>query len=251
MNLSIAPKHESEAIGDYAYRVLLRNITHVILKPGDCISPVEVAAELHMSRTPIQAAFSRLSGEGLIDIYPQRGSYVSMIDLVRTHESIYMRNILDQAAIRALCLRGPSEEVLTELSNLVDLLRFYHDKTMYAESFETDNKFHRNIYAAAGMDNINYALSQILHEQQRLRYLKLQANMRWEQTIDEHIDIISAIRARDAEKACYLSFLHISRFSLDIPAIYQVFPQYFINWESFSPDNFTPRSDVFYNLQQL
>jgi len=251
VKLSVVPKHPSEAVGDYAYRILHRSITHVELKPGECISPATVAAELNMSRTPIHKAFSRLTADGLLNVYPQRGSYVSMIDIARVYESVYLRNLLDQASLRVLCSRSVDDQKLSALEENIHWQRFYYDKGMFSQVMDTDSKFHQMIYALSDLENIHKTLHGITQDQQRVRYLKLDARMRWEQTVDEHMDLVESIRNRDGEKACYLSYLHVSRFGVDIKAVYELYPDYFTNWESFSLDRFSYQVDTFYNLQQI
>ena len=65
---------------DYALRVIKENIVRLEMEPGSVISDREVAACLSLSRTPVREALLELAKAKAVDIYPQRGSVVSLID---------------------------------------------------------------------------------------------------------------------------------------------------------------------------
>ena len=65
---------------EYALRNLKDNIIHLELKPGSMVSENELAAQMGLSRTPVREALMELSKVRLVDVYPQRGSAVALID---------------------------------------------------------------------------------------------------------------------------------------------------------------------------
>ena len=75
--MEIYPRLRKESARDYALKVLEGNITSLDLAPGTPISENELAAELGISRTPVREAIIELAKAYLIEIYPQRGSFVS------------------------------------------------------------------------------------------------------------------------------------------------------------------------------
>ena len=84
------------------YDALRDAIVGVALRPGQVISETEMAASFGVSRTPIREALIRLADEGLIDIYPQAGTFVSRIDLAAVREAQFVRQTLETAvAIQA------------------------------------------------------------------------------------------------------------------------------------------------------
>ena len=68
---------------------LLRKYYDSQSKPGECISEVELGNQLNVSRTPVREAIVRLSEEKLIDVFPQKGSFVSKIDLNLVDEAVF------------------------------------------------------------------------------------------------------------------------------------------------------------------
>ena len=86
-----------------AYKVIKENILDLNLKPGVRIKESELEEKLQMSRTPIRDAISRLTSEGLIDVYPQSGTYVSKINLNRIKESVFLRSTIEKEAVKRAC----------------------------------------------------------------------------------------------------------------------------------------------------
>ena len=77
----ILQKERSENSRSYAVRVLLYNIIHLELQPGAAVSENELSATLSLSRsTSVREALIELNRIGLVEILPQRGSYISKID---------------------------------------------------------------------------------------------------------------------------------------------------------------------------
>lgn len=249
MELTLYPKNVSESIGEYAYRVLRKNIIEINLKPGFCLSTVEVAQTLKASRTPVHGAFARLMGDGLVDIFPQRGSYVSMIDMNRVYQSIYMRNLLDQSIIRTLCETSVSEEGIIQLEANLQHQQFCYERNMLAEVFDLDNRFHEQLYVLAGMNYLQQALQSIVADQHRVRFLKLHSHLRWEETMQEHKTIIKAIREKNVELGCRESFEHVARFAVDIKSAYDQNPEFFTNWDENYLQKLSLKLDAFYNMR--
>lgn len=248
MRFKVYVQQPGEPAGEYAYRVLRKNILLTNLKPGECISAAEVAEALHISRTPVQGAFARLMADGLLNIFPQRGSYVSRIDIKRIGESVFMRNLAEQSVIRVLCQKGISSEGLMELESNLHQQSFSFERALYEEVFELDCRFHDVMYDLCGMGHINQALSSISADQHRVRLLKLNARIRWDQTVKEHAELIEAIRSRDAERGLRLSFEHVCRIVWDLKSVYCEYPDYFENGDDNLPDTFDYRLSHYYTM---
>lgn len=62
--------------------------------PSDALSEKELSLQLGVSRTPVREALIRVADEGLIDILPQRGSFVAPIRLRDVEEAQFIRETL-------------------------------------------------------------------------------------------------------------------------------------------------------------
>ena len=87
---------------DRGYEVLRRRIRELALAPGAPLRKEEIAVELGVSRAPVRDAISRLAEEGLIDVFPQHGSFVALIRAADVRESLFVRTALEVEAMRRL-----------------------------------------------------------------------------------------------------------------------------------------------------
>ena len=143
--MNVKKRDGSETGREYVLRILKENIVMLELEPGSRISENELAAEIGVSRTPVREALIELSKSKIVEIYPQRGSYVSRIDWGLVEEAQFMRVTLEKAVIRLAC-QGLSEEKLEVLEKNVKLQQFYIDNNDIKELLELDNEFHKELF---------------------------------------------------------------------------------------------------------
>ena len=151
--MKVLNKYSRETARDFALRVLKENILSLELKPGMAISENELSAELKISRTPVREAIIELAKAYLIEIYPQRGSFISLIDPKMVEEARFLRKITDTAVIETAC-DEIDEEGIKLLEDNVSLQEYYLSKGMTDKIFELDNQFHKDIYVVAKKDII-------------------------------------------------------------------------------------------------
>lgn len=73
----------TQPVNQQIYRILRRDIVHCLIAPGTPLSEKEVSVRFNVSRQPVREAFIKLAENGLIQIRPQRGSYVNKISMAR------------------------------------------------------------------------------------------------------------------------------------------------------------------------
>lgn len=76
-----AQLNPTQPVNQQIYRILRRDIVHCLIPPGTPLSEKEVSVRFDVSRQPVREAFIKLAENGLIQIRPQRGSYVNKISL--------------------------------------------------------------------------------------------------------------------------------------------------------------------------
>src|SRR5215210_2784674 len=74
---------------------LRREIISLHLAPGAALSENELAAEHGVSRTPVRESLILLQGEGLVQVYPQVGTFVSLVDPERVAEAQFIREAIE------------------------------------------------------------------------------------------------------------------------------------------------------------
>ena len=223
--MEIYEKNPGESARDYAFRVLRDNIVSLGLEPGTSISENELAMELGLSRTPVREAIIDLAKASVIETYPQRGSYVALIDPKMVEESRFLRRVLDTAVIEVACNEA-SAEAIEALEENVQLQEFYLEKNSPEKIYELDNMFHKGIYTAAKKDIIFEMRSTIMIHFDRVRTLSVEA-VKDLKIVNDHRGMLEAIKSKDVEKAVELVNKHLNRYQIDEYLIREEYPSYF------------------------
>jgi len=223
--MRITERLAGETAREYALRVLKENIISLELKPGTAVSENELAAELGISRTPVREALSELVKVSILEIYPQRGSFVSLIDPKMVDESRFLRKVLDRAVIEVACNMA-SPVVIDEMEENVHLQEFYLEKQDADRIFELDNAFHKLIYTAAQKDILYEMRSNMMIHFDRVRTLSVES-VKDMKIVADHRDMLEAIKVKDSVGAVKLVDKHLSRYQVDEYQIREEFPEYF------------------------
>lgn len=104
-----APTQEAAARGQFsrsAYDVIRGAILECRLLPGVALSEVALAEQLGISRAPVREALRQLASEHLVEVIPQRGSFVALLDADRIRDAIFVREVIECRAA-ALAAKAP------------------------------------------------------------------------------------------------------------------------------------------------
>lgn len=175
---------------------------------GDALTEMSLCKKLEVSRTPVRSALHRLFEEGLIDIVPNRGAIVVGMnhdDLVDTYK-IRMRL---EGLAGAMAAERMSDADIQKLADMIDLSEFYLRKNDVDKIKELDTEFHLLIYKASDNRMLCKILSDLHRNIHSYRKLALTVPGRLEKSIEEHKEILSAIKAKDAASADERTSRHI------------------------------------------
>lgn len=196
--MKVSERYGREIGREYALRVLKENIVMLELEPGSRISENELASELGLSRTPVREALIELSKGQIVEIYPQKGSFVSRIDWNLVEEAQFMRLTLERAVIRLAC-QGLEEEKIQGLEKNVKLQRFYLENNEVSELLKLDNQFHKELFTITNKSHIYRLMSNMILHFDRLRTLRTKTVDQM-YVIDDHMNILDAIRMKNPDK---------------------------------------------------
>ena len=218
-------KLPKETNRDYALRTIRENIVNLELKPGTMISEQDIANELNLSRTPVHEALQELSSSKIIEILPQRGSYVSLIDMNLVEEAIFLRSTIESAITEMACEKA-TEQDISELEENVNLQEFYLGKDNVDKIFELDNAFHQKIYQIANKMQCHYMvrLMNIHHDRLREMHLHISNPLT---IVEEHKQIVESFKKRDAKASKDLIIKHLSRLHTQEADIRKKFADFF------------------------
>lgn len=218
-------KLPKETNRDYALRVIKENIINLELKPGSMISEQDIANELNLSRTPVHEAMQELSNTKIIEILPQRGSHVSLIDMELVEEAIFVRTAIESEITKMACEKATEEDIQL-LEENVNLQEFYYTKNNRDKIMELDNAFHETMYKITNRMQCFYMVRLMNIHYDRIRELTLQ-HFNPERIIKEHKQILEAFKIKDSEKAKASILKHLERHHTDEDELKKNYPEYF------------------------
>ncbi|EPR12576.1 GntR family transcriptional regulator [Ruminiclostridium papyrosolvens] len=179
------------------YMEVKNKILNLEYKPGQMISETEISELLNVSRTPVREVFIRLSYEKLIDIYPQKGTFVSLVDLSYVKESVYMRNLLE-GQIAGEIIDNGMKDLPAEIKKNIRLQKDLVENEGNIEEFlELDNDFHKVIFKAVNHETIWDIISTTRIHYNRFRLLTMYEPEMLNRVFQEHFDIMTKIEEGD------------------------------------------------------
>jgi DNA-binding GntR family transcriptional regulator len=178
------------------YDALREAIVRVDLQPGQVISETEMAASFRVSRTPIREALIRLADEGLIDIYPQAGTFVSRIDLAAVREAQFVRQTLETA----VAIQAASISVgMTAFEPILERQERAIRDGDFPAFFAADEDLHREVFELAGHGPTWRLVQSAKSHLDRVRQLERPSEATLLDMLAQHRAIAGAIRSGDAQ----------------------------------------------------
>lgn len=177
-------------------------------KEGDELKEVAIGEELGVSRTPVREAFRQLELEGLIQIIPNKGAYVTGITEKDVKDIYMIRSLLEGLCARWAC-EHITEEQMEEMEENIYLSKFHAGKGHLEQLAELDNRFHEILYEACNSKMLEHQLRDFHEYVLRVRKKTLSNANRGPKSNEEHEMIMEAIRAKDADRAEKLANMHM------------------------------------------
>lgn len=171
MGLKLLTKKDNENNREYAYRLLRVNIMTLDLLPGAVINEGEVSDLLNISRTPVHEAVLKLKEESLVEVYPQSGSRISLIDISILKEGYFMRSVLEPDILLSVAGKVPPEQMERLKENLDGQQAALGGEERIDPFFKLDDQFHRIIYEIAARKKIWEAMKSVCSHYDRVRYV--------------------------------------------------------------------------------
>lgn len=191
-------KKEKENSKDYAYRVLKDNIMTLNLKPGKLLSETDLSEKLGISRTPIREVLMRLKNEHLIEVKPQTGTYISLIDINMVEQALFMRYTLEKEVLKEAC-NGLSEDIIMELEKNLFAQKLISNKPDSAIEFhKLDKEFHELLFRGTNKGDIwNCILNMSTHYNRMRLLIELKNDKK--KNIEDHEKYLNLIKNKSTE----------------------------------------------------
>lgn len=211
---------------DEVYFVLRDDILGLKLAPGTPLSENETAQRFGVSRTPVRESLMKLAQEGLVQVLPQRGSFVSLIDTSLVEEARFMREHLECAVIVLAC-SGFQDDVYRELIANLDRQRDCIGRVDLDGMFALDEDYHRLLFQGVGKSHTWGAMQQLTVHLNRSRRLRLFDDHNWNHLYEQHRGMAEAIAKGDSAYAQALMKEHLQLNVTDQALLKEKYPHYF------------------------
>lgn len=205
-----------------AYGRIREGVIGGTFAPGALLSENELAAALGLSRQPVREALLLIAQEGLVEVRPQSGTYVTRIDPDRVREAQFIREAIELASLAAC--ETPSKDDERMLHGLIARQRAASDRD---EFYPLDEEFHRALLGLAGHANAWAAVSAAKGHLDRARYVGMSATRGVQDYVDDHERVVDALVAGDADAAAAALRAHLRFVFDDLEAVRAQHPELF------------------------
>lgn len=170
------------------------------IRPGEKISENELARRYGVSRTPAREAMQRLADEGLVEIFPQSGTFVARIPYEELPEAMVIRQSLERTTASMAALQATRSQFLA-LASVIEQQREAAALEDADAFHRADELFHAKLAEIAGYPGIWKLVLQVKTQVDRFRRLTLILPRRMPIVIEQHERILAAIEKGDAQAA--------------------------------------------------
>lgn len=219
-------KFRYRSVQNAVYLSLRKNIMNLSLTPGTAISEKEMSLRYQVSRTPVREAFIHLAKEGLVEVIPQKETLVSLIDFHRVEQEWFLRANLEMAVMKPF-MAACTKTHLTALETLVRMQEEAFNHNEYIPFLTYDDDFHRTFFEAPGQDLSWEVAESMGGHYNRVRLLTLRIRNIAKEIIQQHQQMLKALRKGDAETALAVLSLHLYKLTYEEKLLREQFPAYF------------------------
>jgi DNA-binding GntR family transcriptional regulator len=195
--------------GQLVYRSIKDLIRNGSFAPGQRLREVDLAVRLGVSRTPVREALNRLKADGLLALHPMRGFAVAELDRQQVLELYALREFIEGASARFAAQHASSPE-LRSLRAMLEEARRIDPQDARAHS-NLNKRFHAAIGEASHNRYLKEALARLTDSLDLICTTAVQVEGRMEEVDLEHIAILDAIEARNADRAEKAMRVHVRK----------------------------------------
>ncbi len=229
---SIATEREKSPLrtskAGLVYETLKAAIVTGELRPGDALDKIALAERFGASRQPISNAIDRLAFDGLVEVIPQHGSFVSKLRPKPITERFFIRRAIE-SEFAAMAAKSVTDELIRRLDLNLSYLQVTLEAGDRNEFMRQDYQFHRIICEQNAVEEAMRILDRLEAYLGRIRFLLMPASTRPAETIIEHKAIRDAIASGEPARASDAMRKHIDGVERHFQAFVVARPDLFAN----------------------
>ncbi len=213
-------------MGSRVFDSVRQAIVQLKLRPGTLLSEAEIARQLGVSRQPVREAFIKLTEVGLVEVRPQRGTYVMLISIRQVQNVRFIREAIEVAVVRKAA-HDASPKRIDEFRKLLDLQREAERRSDHLEFLRLDDAFHQALAHAVDTDYAWRVLENLKVQMDRVRHLSMPDATPIDMLIGQHAAVIDAIARHAPDDAEAAMRAHLSEILNSLPRLAQAHPDLF------------------------
>lgn len=232
-----------------AYTILRKEIIELRLRPGTFVSIKNLCEHFRISRSPMRDALLRLNEEGLVTLLPQRGTIISKIDLKRVEEERFLRVSVERE-VMGLYMTNPTPEDIAKLEASLAQQR----ESIAAEDFRrfitADDDFHDVFYGTTGKPFCAEVIRKASGHYNRVRLLSCIDMDITDNILQQHCEMIAAMKSKDAQKMLAVFSHHLSKIDVEEHMLSRKYPDLFLREGAEDRENDTLEADFLQTLRE-
>ena len=201
----------STPLSQVAYERIKRMIVRLDLAPGSVVREDDLQARTGVGRTPIREAVQRLEREQLLVVIPRRGLLVTSID-VSELPLLYETRAMLEPYVHRLAARRGTEAEWRRMEQALAAVGRRGAKAGWELLMDTDRLCHTQVWQAADNRFLTDTLDMLYTQSERLWHLYLRDAYDMHDALDEHREILAALRRGDGDRAASLAEAHVRTF---------------------------------------
>lgn len=199
------------------YETVRNAIVQLQLRPGHLLSEAELARQMGVSRQPVREAFIKLAEAGLVEVRPQRGTFVKLISIREVQNSRFIREAIELAVVRRAAELIDSAGI-AELRELVKAQEVALSGKL-GDFMRLDDDFHCAIAAHGGVEHAWRHIVSLKAQLDRVRYLGFPAATPRPQVVAQHTLVVDALERNDPEEAVAMMHRHLNELAPSLPKL--------------------------------
>ena len=224
-DMKLKPISNDFTIKDHLYGVLRDHILGIDIYGSDedlRLDERQLATQLGVSRTPIREVLARLAQDGLVEIIPRKGVFIHRKTMTEILDMVITWAALESMAARLVTIHASDDDLL--------LLRRFAQGAIgesnaipISEYSDANVTFHQTILELSGCALLKTTTDQLFMQMAAIRRRAIHEDDRASKSVSDHMQIIDALEARDADLASNLVREHTMRLHDHIKLRWTVF----------------------------
>lgn len=187
-----------KTLAEQTYEILYNGIISGRFKPGDVLTEVQLAEQLHISRTPVREALKRLKEMGLLVGSSYTRMTVKEITREEINEVMHIRTLLEMYTIEA-AVTACTDKDIQVLEGILEKTRNALEQNNYSELFAYNSQFHEYLTQISGKEVALQLLNTLRTRVAHYRVIGRPSGMHW-RNYEGHCRMVEHLRNRDKQK---------------------------------------------------